>query len=288
MADKIITLKNDALTVEVSTKGAEIQSIVNKKGTSFLWSGDKEVWSGRAPVLFPICGGLKDDKYILGGKEYSLVKHGFAKTVFYEVEKSTELELSLLYKPEDDTKASFPYDYEFRVLYSLCKSSLKVTYKVNNLSDKTMYFSTGAHEAYACPEGIEEYSIVFDKAETLDSYILDGNLLEHNTIRIMENSKELPLKYDFFKVDAIVFKNLNSRKVTLVKRNGKRKVQVEFPGHDYFVLWTKPQAKYICIEPWCGIQDPVDSDYDITHKEGIIALPKGESFEASHVISVED
>ncbi len=287
MADKIITLKNEFLTVDISTKGAEIQKI-EKNGVNYLWSGDPSVWACKAPILFPICGGLRYDKYTYGGKEYTLPKHGFAKLSEFEVAEESDMEAVFKISGNPDYDENYPFSYDFLVKYALTGNSLKVTYEVVNKDDKTMYFSVGAHEGYATKGGIEDYSIVFDKEETLDSYILDGNLLEHNTIRIMENSKVLPLKYDFFKVDAIVFKNINSRKVTLKHNLSDYALSVEFPGHDFFVLWTKPGAEYICIEPWCGVQDPVDSDLNIVRKEGIVSLDAGKNFEATHIITVEN
>lgn len=40
----------------------------------------------------------------------------------------------------------------------------------------------------------------------------------------------------------------------------------------FFLLWTKLGAKYICMEPWCGCQDFVDTDYGFKNKKGIIKL----------------
>lgn len=52
-----------------------------------------------------------------------------------------------------------------------------------NTGAKPLYYAPGAHEAYACPEGIEAYDVVLDKAEPLIRTVLDGNYLEHNTCR---------------------------------------------------------------------------------------------------------
>ena len=75
----IITLKNDSLTVTVSTMGAEIQSVTGNDGHEYMWCGDPSVWGGHAPIMFPICGALKDNQFVHNGKQYTLTKHGFAK-----------------------------------------------------------------------------------------------------------------------------------------------------------------------------------------------------------------
>ena len=287
MAEQV-TVKNECLAVEISTLGAEIQRVRGSGGTEFLWNGDEKVWSGRAPILFPICGGLKDDKYVFEGKEYIMYKHGFIKNKVFTVAKQDERCAELVFSSDAETKKEYPFDFVFRVIFELDKNSLTVSYKVENQSTGKMYFSVGAHEAYACPDGIENYSVVFDKKETLDSYMLDGNLLENNTVRVMEDNTEFPLKYEYFKVDALVFKHLNSRKVELIHKNSTKKVTLSFPEHEYFLLWTKPTGKYICLEPWCGIPDGVDADFEFVNKEGILSIESGKIYAAAHTITFEE
>ena len=149
-----------------------------------------------------------------------------------------------------------------------------------------MYFSMGSHEGYACPGGIEEYSIVFENEEQLECTVLDGRLLIHGTYSLGDNGRELPLKYKYFDDNSLVFTALSSRKAILKHRNGKFAVGVEFDGFDYLILWTIPNEEYICIEHWCGIPDYTDSDGDITHKEGIIALEPGNHCIRRHTIRI--
>ena len=72
-------LSNGILTAKFSTRGAELLAL-EKDGHDLLWSGDPAVWGFHAPILFPICGGLKDDKYLYRGKKYELKKDGFSRT----------------------------------------------------------------------------------------------------------------------------------------------------------------------------------------------------------------
>ena len=93
----MITLKNDKLTVKIEELGAEIRSIVCE-GKEYMWGADPAIWSGTAPIMFPICGGLKEDKYLYNGNEYTLTKHGFAKLSVFEVEQADEHKAVLLLK----------------------------------------------------------------------------------------------------------------------------------------------------------------------------------------------
>ncbi len=271
MAEQI-KISNGIITAVISTKGAELKSII-KDGCEILWGGNPDVWAGQAPVLFPICGGLKDDKFIFNGAEYNLLKHGFARISEFAVEKVESDSVTFLLCSNEDTKKQFPFDFELRITYTLVDNKLDVVYSVKNTGSGDMYFSIGSHEAYACPGGIEEYSLVFDREEEFRCNELDGNLLAYSTYSVGEGT-ELPLKYDFFSIDALVFLDIKSRGVKLVHRPTGKSIGVDFEGFDYLLIWTMPNAyaNYVCIEPWCGIPDFADSDFDITKKPGIIRL----------------
>ena len=144
----MITLKNNIISIEISTIGAEMKKIT-VNGKERLWNGDPSFWSGTAPVLFPICGGLPDDKFTYKGKEYTLPKHGFAKTMTFEVENQTGLSVTFLLKSKEETFEMYPWSFEFRITYSLQGTRIEIDYDIKNTSEETMYASVGAHEAHA-------------------------------------------------------------------------------------------------------------------------------------------
>ena len=55
------TLSNGQISVTISDVGAELMSITGKTGSEYLWYGEPEWWEYRAPVRFPIVGGLRDN-----------------------------------------------------------------------------------------------------------------------------------------------------------------------------------------------------------------------------------
>lgn len=279
-----VTISNEYLTVAISSKGAEMQSI-KKEAREHLWNGDPSIWSGRAPLLFPVCGALKDDKFIFSDKEYTLPRHGFARQSEFEVESAEKEKAVFLLRSNEETLTKYPFEFELRVTYALDKSRINIEYAVKNLSKGEMYFSIGSHEAYACPEGIEAYSVIFDKCEDLTANRLDNGLVSQRTINLGTNTQELPLRREYFEEDSLNFLNLNSRKVTLKNRKTGEQIEVQFDGADYFLIWQKPGANYICLEPWCGIADFTDSDPDITKKRGIVCLPASGTFTKNHSIT---
>ena len=113
-----------------------------------------------------------------------------------------------------------------------------------------------------------------------------GNLLSNQQLPIIKNQNILPLYDKYFTVDALVFKDLKSKSATLRNRKTGKALRVDFPDDKYFLLWHKPNSPYICLEPWDGIQDIVDSSYDITEKEGIISLDGKKEYNHTHSITI--
>ena len=281
----MITLKNEFVTAKFNEKGAELKSLVcNDK--EYIWCGDEKFWASSAPILFPICGGLKDDEYYYNGEKYTMKRHGFVRFMVFDVEKADDTSVTFLLRSSEQTREQYPFDFELRASYTLENKSLKVSYSVKNCSDETMYFSVGSHEGFSCPEGIEEYDILLPEKETLDATIVDGPILSHNTERIIENDDKIALKDEYFTIDALVFKDMKVKSVVLSHRKGNRALKLSFEGSDYFLIWTKVGAPYVCLEPWCGISDSVDTDKKLETKEGIVALCENGSFEQAHTIEI--
>lgn len=279
----MVTLKNERVEVQIAEMGAEIRKMT-LDDRDVMWSGDPAVWSSVAPIMFPICGGFKTDEYTFEGKQYTMQKHGFARTTLFTVEESGCGYVTLLLRSDDETRAQYPWDFALRVTYRLHGTALDITYRVDNCADTTMLFAIGSHEGYATPEGIEEYDVIFPQKETLRTYALDGNLLKHQATTLLKDGNVFPLYEKYFEVDALVFKDLKSRSATLRHRPTGREISVEFPEKDYFLMWHKYMSRYICLEPWGGIPSYVDEEQDLAKKEGMRRLPAGESYTVTHTI----
>ena len=50
----IFTIRNDALTVDIDSMGAQLASVRTPDGTEYLWQGDPDIWARRAPILFSL------------------------------------------------------------------------------------------------------------------------------------------------------------------------------------------------------------------------------------------
>ena len=282
----MITLKNEYVTASFQEMGAELKSL-RVDGKEYIWPGDPEIWKSSCPLLFPICGGLKQDTYTYKGKEYQLPRHGFARNRTFRVESLKNSQVVFLLESDAETKAVYPFDFALRVRYTLEGKSLKIEYLVENRGKDTMYFSIGSHEGYFTPEGVEDYDIHFPQKETLPSYVLCGTTLSDEKIPIIKDQSVLPIYEKYFMIDTLVFKDLKSRSATLRNRKTGRAIRVDFPDSRYFMIWHKPGAPFLCLEPWNGVADRLNSSFAIEEKEGIMTLAAGSLYRNTHTIAVE-
>ena len=271
-------IENDCLRVGVKELGAELTSIVSKEtGSEFMWQGNPDIWSGQSPILFPIIGRLIDDKYTLNGKEYEMPKHGFARRMLWECVHKTDNCVRFLLKDTEDTLKIYPFSFELTVTFSLEDNRLSVIHSVTNRGENMMYFSLGAHPAFNCKIGDK---LVFEKNETLDKIKIDlvHSLRLPETYPLLSNEREIVITEDIFNEDALITKGVQSDEITLVSEGLGRRISFKLGHAPYLGIWAKPGVPYVCIEPWCGVNDEQDVRVDFSEKEGIIPLASGEKF----------
>ncbi len=109
-------IKNNLLTVEISSFGAELKSII-KDDIEFLWQGDPKYWKRSSPVLFPIVGRLLDDEYIYNNKTYKLTQHGFARDCEFMLVKKTNKEGIYLLKENNEILKKYPFKFNLSIGY---------------------------------------------------------------------------------------------------------------------------------------------------------------------------
>lgn len=284
----MITIQNQHMTVTVSEKGAELQSIRRADGTEYLWQGDPAFWNRHAPVLFPFCGRLIDGEFTYEGKTYPMGGHGFARESVFEAETVSDTAVTFLLRDSDATRAGYPFSFEFRVTFALDGDTLAVTYAVHNPAETPLYMSFGGHEGYACPEGIASYDLVLPEARTLETYMVNpvSTYISNTTAPAFENTDTLPLRDDLFVVDALIFKHPGLSSVCLRHRETGRGVKVGLDNAPYVLVWSVPGAPFVCIEPCWGIGVCEDGEKDLTRKEGVNRVEGGETFSRTHTITI--
>lgn len=286
-------IENSFFKAGISTQGAQLTSIYNKiTGVEQLWQADPNVWPWHAPNLFPVVGGLINNQLHVDGKSYPMNRHGFARTSTFKLAaETTKVHALFSLQHTEETLAVYPYKFTYQVIYDLIDNALRVTYKVINLDNKAIWFSVGGHPAFNVPfnpgENYEDYYLEFETAEKLETHTLSAEGFFHRETRdVPMKGNKLRLTRALFNDDALVFKKLNTRQITIKSDKHDQTLSVEFPHFNYLGLWAKPGADFVCIEPWLGCADTAGDPKDITQKEGIQKLDQGHVFEASFYISV--
>lgn len=286
------TIENDHLKIDINSLGAELTTIFSKiQQRNLLWNADPAYWARHSPVLFPIVGTLKNDSYHYQDKAYSLARHGFARDMTFKVSAQTDTSIVFGLENTAATLSVFPFEFKLEIHYTLQLNKLEVRYTVLNTGKQEMYFSIGGHPAFTVPfddnSSIEDYYIEFSEKETLGRWpISSQGLIEALPLPLLNDIRLLPLSRELFKKDALVFKYLQSHALMLKSNHSSHELRFDFTGFPFLGIWSAKDAHFICIEPWCGIADSVDSSQQLIQKEGINLLTPGQLFDRKWSVEI--
>lgn len=281
----MIQLKNKYLQAQINLLGAEVKSVKNiLTDHEYMWSGDDSVWAGVSPVLFPAVGKSIDNQIKHNGKSYPMGNHGFARHSVFDVIKQSDSGVILSITT---TTENYPFKLQFNVSYQLDAKKLITTYQIINLDNTIAHCGFGAHPAFACPfdshHDYNDYELVFGEEENLSFHPITPEAFYTGEVKNQTLSK-ISLDNHTFDDDALVYSGFSSKKVRLTEKGSNRYIQVEFDGFEYLGLWSKPKARYVCIEPWCGRSDTLGFDGDIDQRIGNVSIDGFSSVVKSYTI----
>lgn len=287
-------LENEKVKITVSEQGAELHNITSKvDGTEYLWNRNKRYWGYSAPVLFPIVGKVKNGTYKVDGKEYNLPQHGLARLKKFEMIERKDDKIIFELVDSEETLKVYPYKFSLKIAYTLVESGVITEYIVENTDNKTIYFSIGAHPAFMCPmvtgEIIDDYYFEFNEKENCDILpISEEGYIKRERKQYLFDNNIIPLSFEVFKGDALVFDSLKSNKISLKSVNHDKVLSMDFTGFPYMGLWTKATgAPFVCIEPWYGHADFEDFNGELKDKHGIQKLEVGQKFNSAYTVTIK-
>ena len=289
----LYTLENDKIRITVREQGAEMRSLTEKAdGTEYLWDGNPEWWKYSSPVLFPIVGKLKDNKYIVGGKEYSLPPHGLGRISNFTLMEEKSDSIKFFLESSEESLKVYPYKFRLEIGYALEENAVKISWQVKNIDEKAIYFSIGAHPALRTPltagEDIADCYLEFEKEETAEKYAVtpDAFLIDKHVPGFF--GKTQALSWEFFAQGTWIFDKLASKRVTIRSKKSQKSAAVEAPGFPFWAFWSpeKGGAPFICIEPWFGHADFEGFAGDFSERHGTQKLGAGEVFNAEYKIII--
>lgn len=281
MADDWIELTSGELSAAINPHGAELSSLTDAAGRELMTDADPRWWTGRAPLLFPIVGRLAGDRYRLGDRSYPLPQHGFARRKRFALVDQAPDAVTLRLDGDDETRAVYPFDFRLDATFTLSGARLQIAVTIANRGEDAMPFSFGFHPAFAWPlpygAAAARHRILFDEPEYADVRRIDPNsgLIAAAPETSPVVGRELVPDAAMFERDALIWDRLESRGLSWGAA-GEPNLRIEFPDTKWLGMWQKPGARYLCIEPWAGMADPVGFSGDIWEKPGIMRLAPGE------------
>ena len=260
----LYTINNGYYSADINSIGAELTSLKHR-GKEYMWQG--EHWRGHAPVLFPIVGRVNGEVEYKG-REYAMPKHGFIKDRELSVIDKTESSVTLEYKSDERDYEIYPFLFIFRAHFALLDNGLKVDFEVESLDEKPMVHQFGWHPAFTLfGEGdIENFTLDFGESVAPQKHLLTpAKFVSGETCPFpLADGKYKLSEKEIYTDDTIILSGTNGI-VTLESPDTPESLTLTYTDNlPYLAIWKWPKtdARYICLEPWCGIPgDGVSKEY---------------------------
>lgn len=287
------TLQNDKLRIAISQKGAEWTSMYAiQEEKEYLWTADPTYWGRHSCILFPYIGKMWNNEMKIGDKRIEAHQHGFLRDLDFDLIEKTEAKAILKCQWSAGTFQKYPFMWAAHITYELIDNQVSITYDIENVDDYAIPFSLGCHPGFNVPLDSEskrsDYSLVFEKEEDAPSLTLSTEgYLDGQERNIFKNSNTIQLVDDLFDNDALIFKGLKSNHLSLVNKSGEKVWTFSYEGFSYMGIWSKnSKSPYVCIEPWVGVADKENADWDFAEKEGVITIQPGEKYSCVHRVEL--
>lgn len=277
MADRI-AIAGGGLSAAIDPLGAELVSLRDAAGRELMTDADPAFWSGHAPLLFPIVGRLADDMLRIDGRAYPMRQHGFARRSDFAIVSADADRAVLRLVDTAETRAAYPFAFRLDVAYILdgARPELTIAVTIANPGDTPLPASFGFHPAFAwplpfgCPRA--DHRILFERDEPAPPLRLAGGLIAGARPSPLDG-QTLRLDDALFADDALVWTGLASRRFVYGAGTGPQ-IVIAADAPD-LGIWTKPGARFICVEPWHGHADPAGFAGDFRDKPGVFQVPPG-------------
>ena len=278
-------LENDYLKVTVTSKGAQVASVLRKiDGVEHMWQADPAVWGYHAPILFPHTGKVVNDTIHAKGRDCVSKQHGFARTREHSLVAQEGSRLVLELVSDEQTLESFPYACRLVSTFTLEADKLHHTLTVENRDEDALPFGIGYHPAFRVP---------FDDAHTAADYELrfsdmesplcinnqPKGLMHGNFYYLGTNIDSLPVCPELFANDSHCMTNLVSKTLGIYEKDTGRAVVCDIRDFPYTLIWSKPgDVKFVCIEPWHSLPSAENGSTDWNRKPAAAILAPGEEW----------
>lgn len=283
---KICSIKNEHYTISVSTLGAELVSVKGADGFEYIWQNNADFWDSHAPILFPVCGRLKEQKYTYKGEEYPMSPHGFIKDMEFAVASKEGGHIIMTYSSTAESRKIYPFDFNVIANYELRGKEIIFSFKITNTGKEAMPYMFGWHPGFTLPTDsgvdINDYRLELGTKELTWHPLQNGPFVNPNSESYPIPDGAYHLNEDeIYKNDTMIF---TGHKNELRMLADGQPYALEFAWSEnlpYLCIWKSDSnaAKFICLEPWSAVPaDGVAPESFDTRKMNRLAGGKSEIY----------
>lgn len=259
VSDTAITISSDSARAKIALCGAELLSLTSADGIEVMWQGDKNVWSGTSPLLFPVIGTAAKRRIRYRGAPTSMPPHGFVGVKVFHILSRTDKSCHLRLCDDEASRALYPYNFMLDVRYEISTIGLEAKVTVSNLGYEPMPYSFGFHPGMNLPKC--ECFLTLEQNEGNEVLSVRRKADIPSRLPSPFDGRTLRLSKMLFQDGAFLFAPANSRAVKLHDHNGMG-VSVAFSNLDYLAFWSIPGAPFVCVEPWNSLPANLIEDCD--------------------------
>jgi aldose 1-epimerase len=202
--------------------------------------------------------------------------HGFARDMPFQVIDSSASHLQMRLRANDATRAMYPFEFEFDVIYELGKASLKSTFITRNIGENVLPYYAGHHFYLEIPHTERAAWNITLPCEKWGWQNFEDGSIRTETAQSTQTTLADKAIIDRFHLDFIEPKVLlesPEKRVTFSWANSD-------PWFDV-TTWTQSEtADFYCVEPWLGLPNAIH------HGTGLRMLAAGKEETASCEITV--
>jgi galactose mutarotase-like enzyme len=186
---------------------------------------------GGIPLLFPFAGELRNG--VLTATGTAMPRHGFARRAAWHVTSATSDRISMHLPFDDEAHAQYPFDCHVHQVVTAISGGVQIDLSVENRDARPLPLAPGWHPYFPCPRDRKREclaQIVPAEDLTAEPLACDVNVLAPSGGRLT------------FAVPGI-------GAVTLRFSAQLKTLEV----------WTLPDADFVCIEPWVGPSNVINT-----------------------------
>jgi galactose mutarotase-like enzyme len=218
-------------------------------------------------------------------------QHGFARILDFEVMDHGESDARLRLTDSAETRAHYPFPFEFEVHIGLAPGAVRLDFVVSNTGERPLPYALGYHPAFPWPFDAQDkagHEVVFDRPEDPRAPLITGSGLLDPTLRSVPlDGARLPLSPSLFEKGALVFRNARSRRMRFLSPSGTA-IALEAPSCSHLALWTKPTAPFLSMEAWTGHADWMGFTGELAERASIRLLAPGDRAQDAMVLRWSD